>query len=93
MIRKKASKSQATMIAALWSGRWWGGSTVSVSESYVEPTIKVLIRNGWLEPSGSGKPRPNGEPTTVYVVSVAGIDALEFYLSDARSQAGRRCQP
>lgn len=84
---KIPSDAQAKMIAHHWSD--WRHLRIMKrgrdnTEPYIEPTTNVLLKNGWIEPSGNLEYMENGYLWEGYTVSEAGLLALESYLQKRR---------
>lgn len=69
------SEAQAKRIAFLW-GNWRPGVQI---DGYIEPTTKVLLREGWIEPAGEKGQYPNGSEWELHTVSIKGLRALYTY--------------
>ena len=77
---KAPSRAQAKRIAKLWSD----DSMVRIGESYIDPTDRVLVKNGWLVESGETGTFPNGTPYKGYMLSADALDGLEGFLRETR---------
>ncbi len=71
---KRPSLAQAKRIAF----HWGSGRPVIVGSH--DPTIDVLVREGWIVPNGKSGTYPSGEPFEEYQVSAAGLAALKAFL-------------
>lgn len=85
---KPPSIVQAKRIAHLWAT----GNPVPIAleahdggKPYVEPTNRVLIKQGWIHPTGTLGKFPSGSTYEEHVLSSKGLDALLTYLIAAKS--------
>ena len=76
---KKPTETQAKFLS-----RMFGGDLQINASSTSGATVRVLLRNGWIKPTGEVDQYPNGFEYRVHVISEAGIDALENHLRAAR---------
>jgi hypothetical protein len=74
------SQAQAKFLARTWSGFMNGDINVGDPDS----TTAACIKYGWLVDSGRTGFFPSGAEYNVFVLSVAGEEAIAAYLLDCR---------
>ena len=72
---KVPSEAQAKRIAHLWAS----GKGVQIAKEYTEATSAVLLREGWIEPTGERGKYPIGWEYEVHKLSAKGLRALHTY--------------
>ena len=73
---KPPSVAQAKKLASYWSD----GGDIRISESYVDPTDAVLIRKGWITPTGAAGIYPQTRVEfLVYQIAADGMAAMADY--------------
>lgn len=81
---RRASPAQARRLAVLFGDE--RKERVPHGGAYYAPTIRALIDNGWMEPTGAGGTWPSGAAYDDYQISPAGLRALEDHLRAAREK-------
>lgn len=79
------SRAQAQLIARLWGKDRC--ITASIERGgYVEPTVRICIKRGWISPTGVEGEYPNGSRFGLFVVNASGLEALENFLRVSRAR-------
>jgi hypothetical protein len=71
--------AQAKRLASMW-----GDNRTANIGKWVDPTDRVLLRRGWLTPTGMTGIFPNGDEFFVYRVAHEGLRALATYFISKR---------
>lgn len=74
------SLAQAKRLAAIWGEHKFA----HISEKYSNSTDLVLVRRGWIFPTGIQGKYPNGAPYAEFYISAEGLKALEHFLWNDR---------
>lgn len=81
----RASLAQAKMLAWTFSHR---SLQYSRDPHFNNPTIKAIIRNGWVSPNGRTDTWPSGALYDEYEINASGMKALALFLAGAAVKAG-----
>jgi hypothetical protein len=84
--KKNPSKAQARKLAWLW-GTDKFVIVNGITGSWVDPTVRVLLKYGWLQPCGASTASHQA-----YEISEAGLCALEMHLFAARIKRPARSE-
>ncbi|MGY3527302.1 hypothetical protein [Bradyrhizobium sp. USDA 4452] len=77
--------AQAKRLAAIWGEHKFA----HISDKYSSSTDLVLVKKGWLFPTGIEGKYPNGAPYAEFYISDDGLEAIERFLWEARMRQKR----
>lgn len=72
--------AQAKRLAGIWGEHKFA----HISEKYSSSTDLVLVKRGWLFPTGIEGKFPNGAAYAEFYISADGLEALERHLWESR---------